>query len=182
MKNSNKSKIYTRKSTSHNIRGATALKHSEHKFIVREEPLKKSLVARKKKKSFRFAKKTKLNLNLAIYVNIFITFIGLGLIVSSYAAVNIKLVSINRLENSIRETSELNKDLKKDIMKETNLKDIEYIATTRLGMVEPQSHQIIHYKIPQNSYIFYDQEEWVHDEKKGNILSIFEKVIGYVKN
>lgn len=83
-----------------------------------------------------------------------------------------KKFEIEEINSKIKEVNENNKNLETELAKNLDLKYVEAVAVSRLDMQKPALHQIIHIKIPKESY-----------SEKGNIEkkeeSFFEKLKKY---
>ncbi len=59
---------------------------------------------------------------------------------------------IDTLNATLKEISENNKNLETELAKNLDLKYVEYIATSELGMQKPANYQIVYINVPKESY------------------------------
>lgn len=86
---------------------------------------------------------------------VFLCALGLAL---SYAALLNKQLYISSLNTELKQIREQNLVVQSEISKNYDIKEIEKIATTRLGMSKPKAHQIVHINVPKQSYVIQFEE------------------------
>lgn len=90
-----------------------------------------------------------------------------------------KKSTISALRNNISTLTKNNETLRAEIDENYDLKEIEYIATTQLGMSKPKSHQIIYVNATTNSYV-KQYEEVKPQADTNSIFSNFKTAIANI--
>lgn len=86
-------------------------------------------------------------------------FVGSMAILFGNSTTTSKKVDITTVRNEIATLTKDNDTLKAEIDQSYDLVEIEYIATTQLGMSKPKSHQIVYINAEVDSYVKQYEEE-----------------------
>ena len=97
------------------------------------------------------------------------------LLMVGYALITSRQMELAYYTNELRQIREQNSVLEMQIARSYDVAEIERIATTRLGLGQPQPHQTVHFSTPRQSYAvrtdLVDAETPVHEE------SIFDRLM-----
>ena len=84
-------------------------------------------------------------------------FAGCIALVFSYAMVSQKQTELNRTRAEIATLENENNMLRSSISAVVDLNEVREIAESRLGMISPESHQIVTINVPRQSYTIHAQ-------------------------
>jgi len=123
---------------------------------VRTTKRKVKKVIRKKKKigeRYRYDTENKVKLSLTTYLIVIVIFSGLISFLSLNAQKSYLILSIEELQDNLKAKQEEVDEIKVSVAEGYDLREIEKIASTRLGMSKPQPHQIINITINKSDTI-----------------------------
>lgn len=129
---------------------ALKIEKAEKREYKKQPPKKRKV--RKPKLIYKLIEDNKAKFSFQTILTILIVFIGILGIVTSITIVISKRLEIVRLNKEYKEVQEINTTLKSQISQNIDLKEIERIATSKLGMTTPKPHQIIYITIPKQNY------------------------------
>jgi hypothetical protein len=87
------------------------------------------------------------------YVALFVFFAGLIAVVFCGVKIVEMRMEINSLSRRHQEILDTNMLKSAQLAKSIDLKEVEHVATTRLGMVKPAQHQIVRVSVPRQNYV-----------------------------
>ena len=161
---------------------------AEKKTTTKSKPRKRG--AQKQKVRYVYSDLPGVRVSMSIYVNIALIFLCALATLISFANVSLQRNYNQNLSAQLRYMEAVTTDLGMQVLEARNLEEIEQLARTRLGMSEPNPHQIIYINVDMQSAI-YDtsyvvehlvesfgvEESWI--ERVSNILiSVKEFLLG----
>ncbi|MDP4143260.1 MAG: cell division protein FtsL [Bacillota bacterium] len=145
----------------------------ERKYIPEKKDLKNEQIQSEELKK---AKQHKKRVQAKIIVSIFAMFvIGLTIVVR-YSDIYVMQRQLTLEQENLNSLTKENEDMKLDLMRQGNLKDIEKQATEDLHMVLPSKDQAIHVDLGKNNFNTVQVNK---DQNDGFINTIKEKLLGY---
>jgi cell division protein FtsL len=100
----------------------------------------------------------------------------LGLAATSALQFN-KRRELVKLQTELNRQQDLNAMAQAELSENVNLKEIEEIAITKLGMGKPQAYQIVHIKLPKQSHVIQPEVPIRQPED----VSFIEQIIEIIK-
>ncbi len=108
---------------------------------------------RRKRIVFLYKNDNAVSLSLyAIATVMFIFVLALG-VVCSFATITEKQMKVASAKTELKKMRDANIQLRTEIAQSLKLDEIEFLATTKLGMTKPQAYQIVHISVPKQSYV-----------------------------
>ena len=108
-----------------------------------------------------------------------VIFLMLIALIGIFASNNKMRTNVTIMTQKLKQLEENNDYLEAELAKNIDLEKVERIATTKLGMQKPSSHQIIYINIPKQSYtVKYESKTSKEDDghfKFEDILNFFKK-------
>lgn len=135
-------------------------------YIENKKRVNKSLKEKHKKKV-----KGQLKLLLSIFV---ISSISL-LILARYVMIMDLNNDINKLKKEVVNSEKMNENLKVELMKHCDIKEIEKVASSKLGMVHPSGINTVYLDVKKDNNV--NKDETVKEEKK---VSFIDKIVKYL--
>jgi len=140
----------------------------------------------KKRTIFKRATKTNLANQFKTGFAIVMIFAFSLTLLFSFASTTAKREEMNTLTSNLKQLTEANSNLQSELQKNIDLDEIAKVASARLGMQKPASHQIVYINVPKQSYtVQYDITEDTQEKKelasKFFIVDFFKKVLDNLK-
>jgi len=140
----------------------------------------------KKRTVFKRATKTNLANQFKTGFAIVVIFAFSLTLLFSFASTTAKREEMNNLISDLKQLTETNSNLQSELQKNIDLDEIAKVASTKLGMQKPASHQIVYINVPKQNYtVQYDTTEDIQEEKglasKFFIVDLFKKVLDNLK-
>lgn len=139
--------------------------------------IRKEYLKAKKQSKYKLAEYENPGHSFKVYFTIVSVFLFSMAILSIYAYNTELKININQLTSELKEVQENNNYLQAELSKNIDLDKVQKIATTKLGMQKPGTHQIIYINVPKQSYtVQYDIAEPSVKTNKLDILKFFENL------
>lgn len=152
------------------------LRRKQRRTVKKTESPRKNYLKSKKVSRYKIASITNYSHSFKVFFAIFFTFVlSLGLI-CTYALNTQKRDRINKLNTELKQIIENNDYLQTELAKNLDLSTVEKIATTRLGMQKPDTHQIVYINVPKQSYTMQYDTTTENNESKLDIKKIFSNL------
>lgn len=114
---------------------------------------------------------------LKLFASISVVFAGTIILMISYAEVSEMRYRISNLKEERSQLESQNVALEAEITEQISLSYVETEATTRLGMSEPQSYQIVYIDVPKENYTVQYDNNVEQDED----MSLIDYIMGLIK-
>jgi len=142
------------------------------------KPVRRKKVQRGTKKAktvYKIDTQNQRTVSPTTFVLISVIFLGILAWLSTTAYVDQKHHTLQSAQTALRTLQYENRALETDIMDGYDLKTIEQLATTRLGMVRPADYQVIHVSVPRTSYsVQFDTADAETPQSGFNLFALFE--------
>jgi len=119
-------------------------------------------------------------ISLLTMASVFYVFLGILACLLMHSVTTSKHSGIISSQNQLKHLQEYNNSLAADISTSYDLKEIERIATTKLGMSEPKAHQIIYVNVPKQSYAVQNESISVTEESETSFIDTLKEIAAYV--
>lgn len=132
--------------------------HDRHERYYKPRPVqRKNIVKRKRissnKPKYMIDMSNRSKVAFMPYVALFVFFAGLIAVVFCGVKIVEMRMEINSLSRRHQEILDTNMLKSAQLAKSIDLKEVEHVATTRLGMVKPAQHQIVRVSVPRQNYV-----------------------------
>lgn len=101
-----------------------------------------------------------------------VVFMGAIVTTVSYAMVEEQKVRLSNMQDELTALQSANASLEAEITEQMSLDYVEKEATTRLGMSEPQSYQVVYIDVPKQSYTMQYSEAETEEPTGFSLASI----------
>ncbi|MCL2873870.1 MAG: hypothetical protein FWE29_02950 [Defluviitaleaceae bacterium] len=162
------SEFYSPSSEAYDVYNIPYERHNRPKFeprIVANRKKVKRKRASSKKPRFLIDMNNRTRAAFMPYVALSVFFIGVIAVVFCGVRIIEMRMEINALAREHQELQSSNLLKSAQLARSHDLREIELLATTRLGMVTPAQHQIIHISVPRQNYVV--QNLAVQDDDEG---------------
>ena len=110
-------------------------------------------------------------------ITILIVFTGVMSIALNYSRISTDRAEIRALTSQLQRLQEDNNSLEFQISESYDLREIERIATTRLGMHRPRSHQVVFISVPVETFVVRRNNPLAYERMEED--SPFQKVLDF---
>lgn len=146
-----------------------------------EQRRRKNIEKRKKQKRVKIKTVNEQTVHsFRVYFTAFVVFGFSIFIIASNAFVADQKIQIQELKNELKQIDENNSNLKNELTKNLDLKEVEKLASDKLGMQMPADYQIVYIDVPQQSYTVKhgNNSEDIDNIKSFNIVRSIKNILG----
>jgi len=162
------SEFYSATSEAHDIF------HDRHRKTRKVKRVRKKRVTRKEPK-FRLNMNNRPKVAFMPYVALSVFFLGLISVVFISVMSIERRMEINALTREYQELQSANLLKTAQLARSHDLREIELLAATRLGMVSPAGHQMIRISVPRQNYVVQNLAAQEEDDSIFSRISAFSR-------